>query len=161
MTTHTPEYRLMQNPALGGICLWAFACRYWEAKNRSDGVSLALAPCVLPVVFHHESVELLHRRRFDGGLLNALADDRSFAVALQERMENMLSQTFEALNVAFAANLIELDKTRTTLKPVRLTRPESANDRSLRPMLGVAERLGYWFAVYPLEQICGYLRLRL
>ena len=78
MITHTPEYQLVQNPALGSLCLWAFARRYWEDKQRGAGAPMVLAPCVLPVTFHRETVDLLYRRRFDGGLLNALAEDRAF-----------------------------------------------------------------------------------
>jgi len=161
MITHTPEYRLVQNPALGSLCLWAFARRYWEDKKREAGAPMVLAPCVLPVTFHRETVDLLYRRHFDGGLLNALADDRAFPAALQQRMENMLDQTFEALNVGFAVGLFTLDHSNQTLIPGRLTRPVFQDDRLCRQMLDTAERLAHWFVIYPLGQICSYLRIQL
>ena len=161
MTTRTPEYGLVQNPALGSLCLWAFIRRYWEDKQRVIGVSLVLTPFVLPITFHRDTVELLHRRHFDGGLLHALADDRSFPVALQQRTESMVNQTFEALNVGFAANLFTLERSDDTLTPNRLSRPQFGNDRLCREMIETAERLAHWFFMYPLSQICAYLQIRL
>lgn len=161
MTTHTPEYRLVQNPALGSICIWAFVRRYWENHDRKVGPPFALTPAVLPVTFHRETVALLHRRHFDGGLLNALADNRTFPVGLQQRMQNMLPQTFEALNVGFAVRLFTLDRGSETLLPSRLSCPPFENNQLSRQMIETAERLAHWFVMYPLQQVCSYLQIRL
>lgn len=158
---HTDEYRVMQNPALGSLCLWAFIKRYWNESGRATGVSLALLPSVLPLTFHRETVQLLHARRFNGGLLNALADDRTFPVGLQARMEDMLEQTYKALNVGFAAQLFTLETKEHTLVPTVLTRPQFNDSPLHRKMFATAERLAHWYRVYPLGQICGYLQVRL
>jgi hypothetical protein len=139
--------------------MWAFVNRYFAGAKRERGVPMALTPCVLPITFHRETVELLRRRRFDGGLLNALADDQSFPIEIQQRMEDMLPQTFEALNVGFAARLFALDKTTLDLKPLVSSRPSFGERQIHRDMFATAERLAHWFLVYPSGQISHYLQL--
>jgi hypothetical protein len=158
--THTNEYRVMQNPALGSLCLLAFIQRYWNESKRTTGAPFALLPSVLPLTFHRETVQLLHARRFNGGLLNALANDQTFPVGMQRRMEDMLGQTYDAINVGFAARLFKLDTTEYTLVPTVLTRPQFNETPLHQKMFATAERLAYWYRVYPLGQICGYLQLR-
>ena len=73
----------------------------------------------------------------------------------------MLDQTFEALNVGFAVGLFSFDHSNQTLIPGRLTRPVFQDDRLCRQMLDTAERLAHWFVIYPLGQVCSYLRIQL
>ena len=155
------EYRIMQNAALGSLCQLAFIQRYWNVSGRAEGAPFALLPTVLPITFHRETVELLHARRFNGGLLNALADDRAFAVGLQGRMEDMLTQTYEALNVGFAAKLFVMEREKHTLVPLVWHRPPFGETLLHRKMFATAERLAHWYRIYPLGQICGYLQVRL
>ena len=155
----TTEYQLMQNPALGSLCLWAFIHRYCSGPGRSAGVPMALMPCVLPVTFHRETVDLLRRRRFDGGLLNALADDQSFPAGIQQRMEDMLPQTLDSLNLGFAARLFASDGTTFRLTPIVRSRPVFSETQLHRDMLATAERLAHWFVVYPTGQVASYLQL--
>lgn len=158
---HTPEYAIMQNPCLGATCLWSFVHEYWTQKKEAEGPFLGLVNCVLPLALHRESAKALHARRFQGGLLNALADDRSLTVGLQDRMEAMSNQTFEALQMAFAADLLQLQIGDFTLTPVRRTLPSFNKPVPVAEMLATAGRLGFWFANMPLDQICNYLRIRL
>lgn len=107
-----------------------------------------------------ESVSLLHSRRGDGGLLNALAEDRTLALGLQARVVAMTTQTFESLNVGFAAGFFDLQRDDYTLRPNRLGFPK-ASAPPPSEMAQTAVRLGRWFAHYPLPQICEYLQIRL
>ncbi|XHR31039.1 MAG: three component ABC system middle component [Chthoniobacteraceae bacterium] len=153
------EYELVQNPVLGSISIWAFIVQYWKDSNRAKGVPLAVLPVVLPVTFHSETAKFLARRRFNGGLLNALAEDRCFPIGLQHRMEEMFDQTCEAINVGLAAKLFSMDRSGFTFVPKRLSRPTFADTTMPGEMFATAERLGHWFAIYPHEQICGYLQI--
>ncbi len=158
---HTTEYVVMQNACLGAACLWSFVHEYWTQKKRREGPFLGVVSCVLPLALHRESAGALHGRRFKGGLLNALADDRSLTVGLQDRMESMSDQTFESLRMAFAAELLELRSNDFTLVPLRKTLPPFEKAGVINEMLATASRLGYWFATLPFDQVCNYLRIRL
>lgn len=158
---HTNEYMLTQNPCAGAICLWAFANEFWSQRKRKIGPPIAVLTSVLPVVLHQDSVSAIHNRHFDGGLLNALADERSLTVGLQDRMERMFDQTFEALQMAFAAQLLLLNVENLTVTPQRVTIPPYESKGDLSKMVATASRLGYWFATMPLDQVCNYLRIRL
>lgn len=151
----------MQNPCLGAVCIWSFVREYWTQKKEREGPFVGIASCVLPLALHRESASALHGRRFSGGLLNALADDRSLTVGLQDRMESMSIQTFESLQMAFAAKLLELRNDDFTLIPLRKTLPEFDRVGAINEMLATASRLGYWFATLPFDQVCNYLRIRL
>lgn len=150
----------MQNPSLGAICLWAFVLEFWTQTGRNNGPSVAMLSCVLPITFHRESVESLHSRRYDGGLLNALAEDRCLTIGLQDRMEEMIDQTFEALQMAVAAKLLKLDTTDFSVLPERLTAPDFTRSAVHNEMMATSTRLGHWFATLPFEQVCNYLRIR-
>lgn len=145
---------------MGGLCLWSFVARYWIERERQTGVPLPYIAAVLPITFHEETVKLLHARRFNGGLLNALADNRTFAVGLQGRMEDMFEQTFESLNFGISADLMVLTK-QGVLKPSITTFPPVALSPAGRQMLATAERLAHWFVTYPCDQICAYLQIRI
>lgn len=151
----------MQNPCLGATCIWSFAHEYWTQKKELEGPFVGVVSTVLPVALHRESSSALHGRRFKGGLLNALAEDRSLTVGLQDRMESMRDQTFESLSMAFAAGLLELRRNDFTLIPLRKTLPPIEKHGVINEMLATASRLGYWFATLPLDQVCNYLRIRL
>lgn len=153
------EYHLIQNQALGATCLWVFVRRYWAEKAESEGPKLLWATMVLPTVFHQETVQLLCRRRFDGGLLSARTDDRTLGAGLQQRISDMLPQTFESLNFSFAARLLNYSRQTMTLLPVKTTRLTEEIPKDQAEMFRTAERLGVWFATLPLEQVCSHLRI--
>jgi hypothetical protein len=94
------EAELVQNSALGSSLLWAFTLAYSKQRKELSGPQMPLSLAVLPIAFHRESVEMLHRRNFDGGLDLALAENRTLVIDLQERMQAMLPQTMIALNIA-------------------------------------------------------------
>jgi hypothetical protein len=155
----TTEYQLIQNPALGAVCLWLFARRFWLAKDKVEGPSLILGTVVLPVVFHQETVRLLCRRHYDGGLLSARTDDRTLGTGLQQRISDMLPQTFSSLNFAFASELLGYSPTTGTITLLRETKLHKAIPVDQAEMFWTAERLGFWFATLPVEQVCSHLRI--
>jgi hypothetical protein len=156
---NTPEYEIVQNPALGSVAIWHFITTYVEAHAQHRAPPLPITTCVLPVVFHKESVDLLCKRRFEGGLLNARADDRTFGVGLQERMLDMVELSFASLNVGVASGLLTMDEKSMAV----LLGPLSANSfkggSSVSRIIQTARRLGYWFATRPLIETCALLRI--
>ena len=158
--TLTTEAELVQNPALGALALWAFTAEFYAQTKRQHGPTMPLALPVLPMVLHEETVECIHNRHFDGGLFLALADNRTLTLDLQERMESMAPQTMQALNLAFATNLLSFDRETGELQPKRLTAPVRPQQAEVRDILAASQRLGYWFCTINIEQICSYLRIR-
>ncbi len=158
---HTSEYSLIQNPALGAICQWSFAKEFWNQTARKQASPVAYMMVVLPICFNREATDAIHSRRLEGGLLNAIADDRSVVIGLQERMEEMFEQTFEAMLLGCASGLLELNTTDFVVFPKRKTQPDFAMSPIHTRMLATSRRLGLWFARLPLEQICNYLMIRL
>ena len=158
--TLTTEAELVQNPALGALALWAFTAEFFAQTKRQHGPTMPLALPVLPMVLHEETVECIHNRHFDGGLFLALADNRTLTLDLQERMEAMAPQTMQALNLAFATNLLSFDRETGELRPKRLTAPVRPQQSEVRDILAASQRLGYWFCTINIEQICSYLRIR-
>ena len=158
--TLTTEAELVQNPALGALALWAFTVEYFSQTQRRRGPALPLVLPVLPMTLHQETVDSIHNRHFDGGLLLALADNRTLTLDLQERMEAMMPQTMLALNLGFATNLLALDRESGELRPKRMTPPVRQVQPEVKRMISAAERLGYWFCTMNTDQLCSYLRIR-
>lgn len=158
--TLTTEAELVQNPALGALALWAFTAKFYGQTRRTRGPALPLALPVLPMVWHEETVESIYNRHFDGGLLLALADDRTLTLDLQARMEAMASQSLRALNLGFATNLLTYDRATGELRPKRMTPPVRPPEPEVRKMILAAERLGHWFCNINLDQLCSYLRIQ-
>lgn len=158
--TLTTEAELVQNPALGALVLWAFTAEFYGQTQRARGPALPLALPILPMVLHEETVESIYNRHFDGGLMLALADNRTLTLDLQERMEAMAQQTMRALNLGFATNLLTYDRGTGELRPKRMTPPVRPAQAEVRKMISAAERLGYWFCKINLDQLCSYLHIR-
>ena len=153
------EGELVQNPGIGAALLWEFVAAYCKAANN-HGPSIPLCFPVIPITFHQETVECLHRRIYDGGLFLAIADNRTLFVDLQERVESMLPQTMMALNFAFASKLLLFDSAIQQIHPGRRTSPFQMQSKEFRRMINTSKRLGHWFGTLNVQQLAGLLRIR-
>ncbi len=115
--------------------------------------------CVLPTVFHKESVDLLCNRHFDGGLLNATAEDRTFGVGLQERMEDMTDITFAALDVAVSTRILTISEQDLSVIIGPVSAKSFRGNGDSGKIIQTARRLGYWFATRSLVETCSLLRI--
>jgi hypothetical protein len=156
---NTPEYQIVQNPALGSIAIWHFVDTFSRSKELNVGAPIPLTTCVLPIVFHKESVDLLFNRRFEGGLLNARAFDRTLGVGLQERIVDMIPLSFASLNVGIASGLLTVDEENMTVVPGPLSAKPFRGALNVARIVHTARRLGYWFATRPLIENCAILRI--
>lgn len=154
------ETELVQNAALGAVILWTFTEEYCDQCRRQSGPSLQLVLPVLPMVLDQETTESIYRRRFDGGLFLALAENRTLTLDLQYRTQISIPQTMQALNLAFATRLLSYRKDEGILWSERRTAPELKSNSEVRPLLAAAKRLGYWFSTINSEQLCSYLHLQ-
>jgi hypothetical protein len=137
-----------------------FVNRFYEETFQQRGPSIPLTMPVLPMVFHKETASSISRKNFQGGLFIAIAENRTISVGLQQRMEDMENQTFQALNLSFAAGLLDYEKVSKQILPLRKTLPFQIDVGETKEMLNAAKRLGAWFATISTEQLCILLKLR-
>jgi len=145
---------------LGAVVLSAFTVEFCDQKRRQAGPPLPYLLPVLPMVMHEETVTNIYRRHFDGGLLLAIAEDRTLTLELQERMEAMMPQTMRALNVAFSAGLLSYREDAGQIWAESRHLPNLPRSEEIKPLIAAATRLGYWFSTISIEQLCSYLRIR-
>jgi hypothetical protein len=156
----TAEARLVQNPAVGAVALWAFVTQFAESHSLHRGPVLPLCLPVLPLVLNREASAALHARHFDGGLELALVEHRAIIAGLQERMEAMTDQSMRALDLAFAARLLDYEGATGELVSCRKTPPMTTLEGSdLRKITATARRLGHWFAVMQLPRVFSLLSI--
>jgi len=104
------EQRVTQNTGLAAEAIWQAVYEAYQAKDRSEGVSLPLAFLVLPLTLHQRSATSLASKTQPGALYKALSDDREITLGLQARLQAMSERTFHALSIAFQTGLLDLDQ---------------------------------------------------
>lgn len=158
----TAEARLVQNPAVGALALWAFVTQFIESQPNHRGPALPLCLPVLPLALNHEASSALSARHFEGGLELALVENRTLAAGLQDRMEGMTDQTMRALDLAFASKILDYESSSGELISCRKTPPFAAGDKSdVRKIVATARRLGHWFAVMQVARVLALLSIRI
>jgi hypothetical protein len=156
----TSEVEIVQNAPLGALSLWAFTTEFCGQKGNNTGPALPLTLLVLPMVFHEETLEAIRSRRFEGGLFTALAQHRGLGLELQERMQAMIPQTMDALNLSFASGLLTFSRKQGFLHPLRKTVPFHPEHEATRRIISGAERLGYWASTINTSRLCALLNIR-
>lgn len=153
------EYEIIQNNALGSIILWNFVNGYYN--KAQTGPIIPLLMTILPLVFHKKIRETLSRKHLHGGLFRAISEDRTLLIGLQQRIEDMSSQTFQSLNIGFASGLIDYNQNNKQIIPKSKTLPFKTETKEIQDMQKTAKKLGVWFATTNIEQLFILLRLRL
>jgi len=157
------EYEIMQNNALGALALSAFTIEFYKNTNNMHGPTLPVLMPVLPMVLHEDTASTLHNKHKKGGFYKSIYKNKTILIGLQQRMESMADQTFQALNFAFASKMLNYDNSTNQIIPRRRTSPLkliNSNYVEIRRIIKAAERLGYWFSEMELEQISIALNLR-
>lgn len=144
------EYEIMQNPALGGNALWAFAQGFISRPSEEQQpLTLWHLVSVLPLVFHDTSRKMILKRRESSGLRSILDRDPASSVGQNEaifnidnRFKGMENRTLRSLNLAIACNLITLEEGHFTSSiPFKL--PQKVSDET-KAILKAANKLGVW-----------------
>lgn len=154
--SHLDSYDLMQNAALGSCCISQFVQSYYDVAGRKAPFPLLMA--VLPIVFHERTVNILHRRSFEAGLLNAKTEFRDLGLGLQTRMEEMFEQSMTAVRFGVQLGLFKLDSETCEFEPLKKL-PREKFPLSTKRMLSTSDRLGYWMGKGPLEIVCSHLNI--
>lgn len=154
------EHDIIQNIGIGALALHKFTSNYFIEKNNLKGPSLALVMPVLPLLFHEKSLDNIFKKRFEGGFFSAINGYREMPAGLQQRMEDMSEQTFKSLNLAYQSKLLTYNKELNEILPIDTKVKTEQYNREIRKIISGADRLGYWFAALPFEQICIMLKIK-
>lgn len=153
----------MQNNALGALALSEFTIEFYKNTKNIRGPTLPVLMPVLPMVLHEDTALTLYRKHKQGGFHRSISENRAISVGLQQRMQSMADQTFQALNFAFASRLLYYDESSTQIYPLKCTsllKLIKPHYEEIKRILKAAGRLGYWFSEMNLEQISILLNLR-
>jgi hypothetical protein len=155
------EQRVIQNTGLAAEAIWHAVYEAYEARGRTEGVTLPLVFLVLPLTFHQRTSRALASKTQPGALYKALADDREISVDLQARMQAMSDRTFQALSIGFHSGLLLLDPDHQRhLIPGRKSPPVTHATEEVKAILNAAKRVGQAFAEMNLVQLSTQLNIR-
>lgn len=154
------EHDIIQNIGIGALALHKFTNSYFTANENLKGPSLALTMPLLPLIFHEETLENIFRRSYDGGFFNAINGYREIPAGLQQRMEDMSEQTFKSLNLAYQSKLLTYNKELNEILPIETKVKTDHYNSEIKKILSGSDRLGFWFAALPFEQICIMLKIK-
>lgn len=164
MTAILNEVQAMQNPALGAVLLWRFACGFSPASSP-NGTPLPLAFVVLPLTLHARSSEKVAGTRPASGLRKFEAkfsdDDRGdILLALQPRTLAMRDLSLRSLRIAIRSGLLTLVPKEAVLWPrSRFAAPAVA--KPVVDLLKSAEKLGTWCRDVSLFEFTGLLKVEI
>jgi hypothetical protein len=165
MSTLTKEARVIQNPALGAVLLWRFACGYSGNHPTSNYPPLQLAFIVLPILLHRDTFDLLKGTQRATGL-HGFADKFSrtnvaqsdVLLAIQSRAIAWRPLSLESLRMGIHTRLLTVSCAEGRVIPVT-TSSASAVPDSVKPLLFNAEKLGAWCSALTLYEIGTALKV--
>ena len=165
MSSLTKETRNVQNPALGAVLLWRFACGYSAKHKTSEYAPVPTLFLVLPLIFHHESFELLRGTNRPSGLHGFAVKFSKSKVAksdillgVHSRSIRWRSLTLESLNIGVRTQLLTVDNSNATVIPISTTSAKGV-PASIRSLLTNAEKLGEWCSALSLFEISNVLKI--
>lgn len=155
------EQRVIQNTGLATEAIWQAVHEAYEARGRTEGVSMPLAFLILPLTFHQRTAKALASKTQPGALYKALADDREITVGLQARMQAMSDRTFQSLSIGFHTGLLLLDPDhQRQLIPGRKSTPVAHVTEEVKTILSASKRVGHAFAEMNIVQLSTQLNIR-
>lgn len=160
--TNVSEVQAIQNPALGAVLLWRFACGY-SPESSTNGTPIPLAFVVLPLILHARSAKKVAGTLAGSGLRkfeSKLNDDEGGDVllSLQPRMLAMRNLSMRSLRIGIRTGLLTLVADEAVLWP----RSRSAPPTVAKPIGNLAksaEKLGSWCQSLSLFEVGGLLKV--
>lgn len=156
------DITLIQNPALCAFVLWKFAKAH-QVRNNEEAI-LPLFFLVLPMVLHRPTLDLVLSTNKASGLglfAGKLGENREDLIALHDRANRLKSLTFEALVLGENRRLLTIKTQDASVRANELGdgyKIPSLPER-LRWITPACDRVGYWFAGLPVQQIARSLQV--
>ncbi len=165
MSTLTQETRHVQNPALGGVLLWRYACGYTEHHKTSEHPPLQLLFIVLPILFHRETCEVLRATNQPTGLhgfANKFSKSKlgksDVLFGIQSRSLTWRDLTWKSVQLAIRSRILTLSRTHATAIPLTTSSPTRI-PASVKPLLSNAQKLGQWCSALSLFEVGTILKV--
>lgn len=158
--SHLVEHDVIQNIGIGALALHRFTISFTAQKQNIQGPSLASSFVVLPLLYHEATLNSIYNKQMKTAFSSATIEYREMPAGLQGRMEDMSDQTFKSLTLAFCSKLLTYDKTLNELRSVTQTLNTNQYNSDIKKIVKGADRIGYWFATMPLDQICLKLKIK-
>jgi len=155
------EVQAMQNPALGAVLVWRFACGYCPENAWENGAPMALAFIVLPIVLHDRTRSGVAAtqmasgfRKFEG----KFKEKGDLLLAINQRTIAMRPLSLRSLRLALASGLLTLLPEKGALWPRTYATPRGTA-KSVEELMKSAEKLGTWCSSLSLFELSGILRV--
>jgi hypothetical protein len=166
LTILAREVRNVQNPALGALLIWRFACAYREAHLTKEAAPITLTYLVLPLLLHEESQLAVRSTLAASGLRAAISkfsENRNprqdVLIALQNRAQRLRALTTSSLGIAVAKSLVSLDG-HARVAALSTTPARTALSPEVRKLATDAEKIGRWCAELSLHEVSTALKVR-
>lgn len=156
------EAAIVQNEALGAYALWRFGLGFQERDGHA--ATLPLAFLLLPLVLHGPTLAMVLATYKASGLhlfAGKLGEQREDLIAVHSRSLTLRHLTLRSLMFAEQARLIRIEPAAATLwsySPHDGMAAPSLPER-IRRLGPACERVGYWFAGLPEQQIARTLKI--
>jgi len=155
------EVQAMQNPALGAVLIWRFACGYSPKRENGRGIPVPLAFLVLPVVLHGRTRAGVDSTNLASGFRkfeDKFEEHADLLLAINHRTFAMRPLSLRSVSIALAAGLLTLLPEQAALWPRTYARAAGATN-SMVGLMKAAEKLGTWCAQLSLFEVSGILRV--
>ena len=146
-------YDILQNIAIGALACHSFVQGYHmvaiHKKNKSNFPKLEYLFYVLPIVYNENTLKTF---KSSNELINAIVKNKSIILGLQDRANKMSPQTFDALNLAFNKEILNINKKNEitlheNMLKQKISIPVSFNrENTVKNIQDTARKLGHMFA---------------
>lgn len=151
---------LVQNSAMGAFFLWMF-CRYYQKYNNQPP-TMAIGFLVLPLILHKATVKIICSTQKASGIhlfAGKVQKKKEAIFTIHERTLQLRSLTFESLQIAEVAGLIDIDVKRAKLiaRNVESELDIPVLSDELKKVHSCCDKLAYWFSEVSDQQIAKTL----
>ena len=149
------ECELAWNAGLGSMLVYNAVLGYAKKDNRQQGFPLLLSGLLLGLLFHSDTVRILHSKRNPGILYKLESEYPEFRLGLRERVGSFLDLALASISLAAESGLVTVGETTGGLYVARKTCPEALQpvDETIKDKAKVARRIGECFATMRIEEI--------
>jgi len=150
---------IVQNDAIGAVLLAEAIASF--CQRDCNGMPLVLGCTILPLVFHRSSSQQILGRQGKGAFFRLARETPRISAGLEDRMQAMLQQTFDGMNLALASESVKLIPETACLFAGQFSYPRKFTNLEVGMKLRAARRLGDWYSLVGTPQVCALLNIRM
>lgn len=166
MPALSQEFRNVQNPALGAVLLWRFACGYINAHRTKEPLPLPLLFMALPMLLNKQIEEFLTSTRTSSGLRafatkfgESRLSKQDVLLSIHDRVMQNRAFTMDSLGVAVGTRLLSLTPSGGVIA-LTTSEAKSGVPNEVRTLMANAQKLGSWCSNLTLHEVSTTLKLR-